>query len=175
MPYKHIAAHLKKTELACRLHYHQLSRGSHRRRRRASTSTTSSTSSTSSKYSFSQLPLPGHFDPGMAYNQNCGYSTYAPQPYASLNASPDRPHHKLLLPKPPTITPDSSPDRLSGLKIDTNFNNGICVWAERLFGLSPGVRGLLMALELVFHISSNCDGDISLPNSAAIADQNEPR
>ncbi|KAK8058595.1 hypothetical protein PG994_009043 [Apiospora phragmitis] len=25
MPYKHIAAHLKKTELACRLHYHQLS------------------------------------------------------------------------------------------------------------------------------------------------------
>lgn len=27
MPYKHIAAHLKKTELACRLHYHQLSHG----------------------------------------------------------------------------------------------------------------------------------------------------
>ena len=32
MPYKHIAAHLKKTELACRLHYHQLSHGSHRRK-----------------------------------------------------------------------------------------------------------------------------------------------
>jgi len=33
MPYKHIAAHLKKTELACRLHYHQLSHGSNRRKR----------------------------------------------------------------------------------------------------------------------------------------------
>lgn len=31
MPYKHIAAHLNKTELACRLHYHQLSHGSARR------------------------------------------------------------------------------------------------------------------------------------------------
>lgn len=33
MPYKHIAAYLKKTELACRLHYHQLSHGSNRRKR----------------------------------------------------------------------------------------------------------------------------------------------
>ncbi len=32
MPYKHIAAQLKKTELACRLHYHQLSLGSKSRR-----------------------------------------------------------------------------------------------------------------------------------------------
>lgn len=36
MPYKHIAAQLKKTELACRLHYHQLSFGGKRRRRGAS-------------------------------------------------------------------------------------------------------------------------------------------
>ncbi|KAL8681351.1 MAG: hypothetical protein Q9186_002560 [Xanthomendoza sp. 1 TL-2023] len=36
MPYKHIATTLKKTELACRLHYHQLSFGSKRRRRTAS-------------------------------------------------------------------------------------------------------------------------------------------
>lgn len=42
MPYKHIAAHLKKTELACRLHYHQLSHGSNRRRRTASISSVSS-------------------------------------------------------------------------------------------------------------------------------------
>lgn len=34
MPYKHIAAQLKKTELACRLHYHQLSYGGKRRRSR---------------------------------------------------------------------------------------------------------------------------------------------
>lgn len=38
MPYKHIAAHLNKTELACRLHYHQLSHGSSRRKRAASNS-----------------------------------------------------------------------------------------------------------------------------------------
>ncbi|KAH0551501.1 hypothetical protein GP486_007284 [Trichoglossum hirsutum] len=36
MPYKHIASHLKKTELACRLHYHQLSHGSNRRKRTGS-------------------------------------------------------------------------------------------------------------------------------------------
>lgn len=38
MPYKHIAAHLKKTELACRLHYHQLTHGSNRRKRALSCS-----------------------------------------------------------------------------------------------------------------------------------------
>lgn len=38
MPYKHIAAHLNKTELACRLHYHQLSHGSNRRKRGTSCS-----------------------------------------------------------------------------------------------------------------------------------------
>lgn len=36
MPYKHIAEHLKKTELACRLHFHQISFGNKRRRRAAS-------------------------------------------------------------------------------------------------------------------------------------------
>src|SRR5436190_1637333 len=38
MPYKHIATHLRKTELACRLHYHQMSYGSNRRRRTESMS-----------------------------------------------------------------------------------------------------------------------------------------
>ncbi len=38
MPYKHIAAHLKKTELACRLHYHQLSFGNKRHRHHTSSS-----------------------------------------------------------------------------------------------------------------------------------------
>ena len=42
MPYKHIAAHLQKTELACRLHYHQLSFGTKRRRRTLSASSTKS-------------------------------------------------------------------------------------------------------------------------------------
>ena len=43
MPYKHIAVHLKKTELACRLHYHQLSYGNKNRRRSASVSSIGST------------------------------------------------------------------------------------------------------------------------------------
>lgn len=42
MPYKHIAAQLKKTELACRLHYHQLTHGSNRRKRAVSCSSVSS-------------------------------------------------------------------------------------------------------------------------------------
>ena len=43
MPYKHIAVHLKKTELACRLHYHQLSYGNKNRRRAVSVSSIGST------------------------------------------------------------------------------------------------------------------------------------
>ena len=45
MPYKHIAAHLHKTELACRLHFHQMSYGSNRRKRVGSISSTCSSSS----------------------------------------------------------------------------------------------------------------------------------
>ena len=48
MPYKHIAAHLRKTELACRLHYHQMSYGSNRRRRTDSISSTASSNSSPS-------------------------------------------------------------------------------------------------------------------------------
>jgi hypothetical protein len=45
MPYKHIATHLKKSELACRLHYHQISHGGNRRRRPTSVSSSSSSGS----------------------------------------------------------------------------------------------------------------------------------
>ena len=45
MPYKHIAAQLRKTELACRLHYHQMSYGSNRRKRGASISSLASSAS----------------------------------------------------------------------------------------------------------------------------------
>jgi hypothetical protein len=113
MPYKHIAAHLKKTELACRLHYHQLSHGNHRRRRQ-STSTNSSTSSSSSRYSFNQLPLPTYDAHTLASQAQASYNTYP-----SIQNSPGRVQHKLLLPKPPTITPDSSPDRLTVPRIDS--------------------------------------------------------
>ncbi|KAI5781790.1 hypothetical protein DFH27DRAFT_306344 [Peziza echinospora] len=46
--YKKIATHLDKTELACRLHYHQLSHGGNRRKRTNSLSSNSSEKSASS-------------------------------------------------------------------------------------------------------------------------------
>ncbi|KAI1326678.1 hypothetical protein F5Y16DRAFT_225039 [Xylariaceae sp. FL0255] len=58
MPYKHIASHLKKTELACRLHYHQLSHGSNRRKR--TTSVSSGSSSEQSPVLPAIIPSPIH-------------------------------------------------------------------------------------------------------------------
>lgn len=61
MPYKHIAAHLQKTELACRLHYHQLSFGTKRRRRNSSISSARSACSANTTYDTNlnvQRPLP---------------------------------------------------------------------------------------------------------------------
>ncbi|KAI4089138.1 MAG: hypothetical protein LQ339_008606 [Xanthoria mediterranea] len=64
MPYKHIATTLKKTELACRLHYHQLSFGSKRRRRTpsvtsfASFANSPSTPSETRRREVPQQPLP---------------------------------------------------------------------------------------------------------------------
>jgi hypothetical protein len=48
LPYKKIASHLDKTELACRLHYHQLSHGNNRRKRTNSISSNTSDKSTTS-------------------------------------------------------------------------------------------------------------------------------
>lgn len=48
MPYKVIASQLEKTELACRLHYHQLSHGGNRRKRTSSMSSSDSSPSTHS-------------------------------------------------------------------------------------------------------------------------------
>lgn len=59
MPYKHIAAHLKKTELACRLHYHQLSHGSNRRKRTTSMSSSGS-SNGHSPIMHATIPSPIH-------------------------------------------------------------------------------------------------------------------
>ncbi|TVY46272.1 hypothetical protein LOCC1_G004159 [Lachnellula occidentalis] len=58
MPYKHIAAHLKKTELACRLHYHQLSHGSNRRKRTNSITSSSAGSSAHSPVMPTSMPSP---------------------------------------------------------------------------------------------------------------------
>lgn len=58
MPYKHIAAHLQKTELACRLHYHQLSMGTKRRRRNSSVSSTKSFQRPSASHEAYEAPQP---------------------------------------------------------------------------------------------------------------------
>lgn len=74
MPYKHIAAQLRKTELACRLHYHQMSYGSNRRKRAASVTSLNSAASYTPGSSI-QDPSPAH-------------SSYSITPITSPSASP---------------------------------------------------------------------------------------
>ncbi|KAL1963700.1 hypothetical protein VTN77DRAFT_7904 [Rasamsonia byssochlamydoides] len=124
MPYKHIAAHLKKTELACRLHYHQMSYGSNRRRRTDSISSTGSYTTT-----------PGPRDPP----DNLHYTQLSPVP--SPPSSPELGSQKAvssdsnhfqpqrapvpILPKPePTGTPllqSTSADATKSLRLDTSI------------------------------------------------------
>ncbi|MCJ1476426.1 hypothetical protein MMC13_005092 [Lambiella insularis] len=93
MPYKHIAAHLQKTELACRLHYHQLSFGTKRRKRNSSISSArSACSSTTAQESNSlrnQRPLPALSPPN------------SPESYNPNSALAQSPHNPVpILPKP---------------------------------------------------------------------------
>jgi len=113
MPYKHIAAHLKKTELACRLHYHQLSHGSNRRKR---TTSVSSGSSIPSPVMHNSRPSPIHESSDSDSNTPASYShSYSPATAAqsqiqlpsaasllSGSASPPRnsSHPIPILPKP---------------------------------------------------------------------------
>lgn len=130
MPYKHIAAHLKKTELACRLHYHQLSHGSHRRKRTASVSSNCSTASTgTTTSSINQSPI-SYTSPideessSAATSPRQSPSYDARQAYAAANPTA----HKPLLPKPHQpmhqaypVTPQASPEpALPPLRINTN-------------------------------------------------------
>ena len=125
MPYKHIAAHLKKTELACRLHYHQLSHGSHRRKRTSSVSSTASSISSSAGHSPAYSMAVDH---DMDYSQSSRHGSpmsYTGSPHiraSSIAASPGRGahnQHKILLPKPRPLTPRESPEPLNALRINT--------------------------------------------------------
>jgi hypothetical protein len=147
MPYKHIAAHLKKTELACRLHYHQLSHGSHRRKRTASLSSSSS-SGGSVRHSPPQYHLNGdhHEEYGVAsmHGLHNPYGSMNPvTSYTSNNTSPGRSQHKVLLPKPRPLTPDDSPTRLHGLRIHTGNSSphGSSVDTDRLRAIYDAHRG----------------------------------
>ena len=98
MPYKHIAAQLKKTELACRLHYHQLSFGS-KARRQASVSSCGSVERASApppekrrnETPSPQRPLPS-ISPPASPPQTIEYTPTDP------SKTPNS--HKLILPKP---------------------------------------------------------------------------
>ncbi|KAK3374637.1 hypothetical protein B0H63DRAFT_254471 [Podospora didyma] len=115
MPYKHIAAHLKKTELACRLHYHQLSHGSNRRKRTTSISSGSSTGGRSptlhtsvpspihehdgaSSRSVSPLGSAGSFDP------TSPNGIQLPSIMSATGSSNTSPRLPTILPKPVSMT-----------------------------------------------------------------------
>ncbi|ODH52406.1 hypothetical protein GX48_01469 [Paracoccidioides brasiliensis] len=124
MPYKHIAAHLNKTELACRLHYHQMSYGSNRRRR---------TDSVSSISSFPGLPTTQECP--IDYKSSARMTTprLTPSPESMINSptssvtdSPQQSRsHVPILPKPnisPRHSMHSIPADLSrSLRLDTSF------------------------------------------------------
>jgi len=105
MPYKHIASHLKKTELACRLHYHQLSHGSNRRKRTNSVASSSSGSAAQSPNLPASMPSPIH------------EHITAPDTPPSYNYSPSSSH--VQLPAASTLLPHtaSSPPRTFGQPI----------------------------------------------------------
>lgn len=144
MPYKHIAAHLKKTELACRLHYHQLSHGSHRRKRTASLSSSSS-SNGSVRHSPPQYHLNGdhHDEYASMHGIHNPYGSMNPLTSYPSNNSPGRSQHKLLLPKPRPLTPDDSSARMHGLRIHTGNNSphGSSVDTDRLRQIYDAHRG----------------------------------
>jgi hypothetical protein len=120
MPYKHIAAHLKKTELACRLHYHQLSHGSHRRKRTSSVSSATSCSSAGQSPAYSMAVDNDAYSPSSRHGSPMSYTGGSPHMRtASIGTSPGRNQHKILLPKPCPMTPRESPEPHNSLRINT--------------------------------------------------------
>ncbi|KAB8294023.1 hypothetical protein EYC80_009482 [Monilinia laxa] len=122
MPYKHIASHLKKTELACRLHYHQLSHGSNRRKR---TNSITSSGSSTSESPILPLRLQSPMNEATLLPATPPTYSYSPQSHhvqlpsassllsCSASNSPSRtPGHPVaILPKPSTsrrVIPDSA-------------------------------------------------------------------
>lgn len=119
MPYKHIAAHLKKTELACRLHFHQLSHGSHRRKRTSSMSSTASSNSAGASPAYSMVADRDDYSQSSRHGSPMSYTGSPNVRAASIGASPGRNQHKILLPKPRTLTPRESPEPYNALRINT--------------------------------------------------------
>lgn len=122
MPYKHIAAHLKKTELACRLHYHQLSHGSNRRKR--TTSMSSSSSSTGhSPVMTATIPSPIHESPSRSVSPPGSLGGYASSAGVQLPSimstgvgSHNSPRLPAILPKPANMSLALSTSRYGSLQ-----------------------------------------------------------
>ena len=115
MPYKHIAAQLKKTELACRLHYHQLSFGGKRRRRGTSVSSVPSMDRGVSSSPYDQTPestpqrqLPAYSPPRSPDDKP---RTLEPTTRSSYNHIP-------ILPKPVPATQRAA-DQVKSLRLVT--------------------------------------------------------
>ena len=115
MPYKHIAAQLKKTELACRLHYHQLSFGNKSRRHgnvsssKHSYDRSSVTPPTRLRQQTPQLPLPSFSPPASPESHD----------YRSSKAAEHPSSHKPLLPKP-VLSPQRSAQDTRQLRLVTD-------------------------------------------------------
>ena len=114
MPYKHIAAQLKKTELACRLHYHQLSFGNKSRRTMPAASLdnfhrSSMTSPDVLRQPTPQRPLPSFSPPVSPPNHG----------YSPPNAAESPNVHKNILPRP-IISSHRSSQNMTPLRLVTD-------------------------------------------------------
>ncbi|KAI0382770.1 hypothetical protein F5Y04DRAFT_43257 [Hypomontagnella monticulosa] len=103
MPYKHIAAHLKKTELACRLHYHQLSHGSNRRKRTTSVSSGSSTGHSPILPANAPSPI-----------RECSPHDNTP-PISAVGHDPESPNYTTSVQLPSIITNSNASPRLPAI------------------------------------------------------------
>lgn len=118
MPYKHIAAQLKKTELACRLHYHQLSFGNKSRRTASVTSIGSfeRSSSTPARRETPQRRLPS-FSPPTSPENNVDYTPIETSP-SQQQQQQQQQSHKPILPKP-ILSPERAAQDNRSLRLVT--------------------------------------------------------
>ncbi|KLJ05954.1 hypothetical protein EMPG_10614 [Blastomyces silverae] len=124
MPYKHIAAHLRKTELACRLHYHQMSYGN-RRRRTESVSSINSISplSTTQEYPLEYKPSDHMYT---APSPPSPPSIMHSRASSVVDSSQQSRSHVPILPKPnistlPSVQSIPAANFNSSLRLDTSI------------------------------------------------------
>lgn len=100
MPYKHIAAHLNKTELACRLHYHQISHGSSRRKRNLSCSSVATDYSHLFRERSVGRDSTSRMSPASQVDGGSRASSVSPVRLPSIMSATSSPKLPAILPKP---------------------------------------------------------------------------